>query len=316
MKKLLIFIGLVIAGIVVLVMMQDEYGCPKNGRDECILKIASEPERDLSTCTEISSPETKDKCYSMFASKRNYSYEACSMISDTAKRDDCFGQFATKKRMDPAVCPLFTSQELGEKCYAFMAKSFSDAAQCSHIGTLAARNDCLDFLVGKNITQACSEYSTTPEQDLCFEKIAKSMNEAAYCSDIDDKSIHDSCFDYIARTTNQSSFCFEINDELARNKCKYDFSQSTAADLCDDISGLNEPYTRNNCYFNKALTEKNRQLCYSITEKGRLDICLRSLELYVDDESNGSTYPSGMNATSNDTAIVKDMNETEPGSLK
>jgi len=259
MKKIFIFLLLAAAGIITAILIQDVNGCPKDGKDECLLKVAAQPDKEISFCTQISSQSLQDDCYYMFASDKAQGPEACAMISEVTEKDKCYMLFVSDKRLDPQVCPSISSTELRDKCNNFVAKEYLDVSSCSSIASPAMRKSCLDYLQDAGNIQSCQYYQDASDRDACFENAAQGQADP--------------------------SFCYSISDSASRDNCIFDFAQDLAYpdSLCADITGAGG-HDANTCYFNRALIEKNRGLCTMITAKDQRDVCIRGIELATQTE--------------------------------
>jgi len=129
-KKPLVFICLLAAIIVVVILVQDKYGCAKDNKDACLLKVVQTKENvDQGICDEISTVDGKDQCFFILAQKNGKNgADLCSYINinkteadqngnnndnhsqDIISKDYCYYSLALSAR-EPSICERVSSTD-------------------------------------------------------------------------------------------------------------------------------------------------------------------------------------------------------------
>lgn len=124
MKKSVIFIVLLVSVLFVVILLQDKYGCGKEDRDQCLLKLVEEGNMDQDICNEISSPESKNVCYFTLAQKNENGTELCSRIQpgEGFSRDYCYYSLALSKK-SLSLCQEVSSEKQKQLCTHSLALS-------------------------------------------------------------------------------------------------------------------------------------------------------------------------------------------------
>lgn len=118
MNKLLLLILVLVGVVFILILVQDQYGCSGEGRDECLLNKVESGDVDEEICTEISTIENRDLCYFTLAQKKGESgAELCSKLSlnGTLSQDYCFYSLALTER-ELSLCARISSEEQRRLC--------------------------------------------------------------------------------------------------------------------------------------------------------------------------------------------------------
>ncbi len=118
MKKALIFILIIISLLFVAILIQDEYGCAGENRDECLLQKIERGEDDERICGEITTIENRNICYFTLAQKRGIEgTELCHRLnsSGTLSQDYCYYSLALSQR-ESSICEQLSSPEQKRLC--------------------------------------------------------------------------------------------------------------------------------------------------------------------------------------------------------
>jgi hypothetical protein len=125
MKKSVIFIVLLVSVVFVVILLQDKYGCGKENRDQCLLKVVEEEVHPkLEICDEISAPENKNICYFTLAQKNENGSAICKLIQPggAVSRDYCYYSLALSKK-NLSLCQEVSSEEQKQLCTRSLALS-------------------------------------------------------------------------------------------------------------------------------------------------------------------------------------------------
>lgn len=125
MKKIwLLIIFLIIGTLFFLIWIQDEYECPEEGRDNCMIDVIDKQNGivDINICEEIQNSEKRDICYFRLAQYKSgkVQLDLCRKINSTNpedyyNRDYCFLQAALEDE-DLEICKLINSSVQKRLC--------------------------------------------------------------------------------------------------------------------------------------------------------------------------------------------------------
>ena len=175
------------------------------------------------------------------------------------------------------------------------AKTAMDASLCDELSVDTEKQDCkktvsTDMAISKGEEGLCNSLEGVDQQNCLFSvTITKGIQEknTDACSKLTDTTYQMNCKDQIyanlAYTGNDPKMCEKIQTDILKTSCLETLKAQGYMELgdvekCDTLSSENlKTDCLNNGYFNKAVQEKNKELCQKITYQPQVESCLKAV---------------------------------------